>query len=156
AAVVAFQEGQSADIGEATQELANQVWSPLVPGLDDVDTLYIAPDGPLCFLSFAALPGRKAGTFALEDYQISYVNSGRWLYRQLQDARPPEGEGLLLCGDIRYRRPDAGAQPRSRSRDPLLPEPTAWTNLAATALEIDQIQSIWDGAESRASPTRKL
>ena len=58
----------------------------------EVDAVTIAPDGPLSFVSFGALPGRRPGTYALEDYPINYVNSGRWLYDQLQNPKSAPGQ----------------------------------------------------------------
>src|SRR5262249_52956986 len=86
--IVALQKGGLGEINEPARKLAGLVWSPLQNHLQGVENLYIAPDGPLCFMSFAAMPGREPGTFALDDYLISYVNSGRWLYEQLRNEEP--------------------------------------------------------------------
>jgi CHAT domain-containing protein len=143
-AIIDFQQGGTGDIEAPARELAGLVWSPIVAHLEGIDDLYIAPDGPLCFVSFAAMPGRKPRTFALDDYLISYVNSGRWLYEQLQNEEPATGAGLLVCGDITYERP--GVLPVARARPGLLSDPREWKNLAATGLEIEKVSELYASA----------
>src|SRR5262249_25138415 len=98
-----YQRDKGGQIDGATGTLAKLGWFPIQTHLQDVDSLVISPDGPLCFVSFAALPGRAPGTYAIEDYAIHYTNSGRSLYRQLRRLEQPAGGGLLVCGDIRYQ-----------------------------------------------------
>src|SRR5262249_15237500 len=116
--------------------------SPLLPHLPEkFDNLYIAPDGPLCFVSFAALPGRKFGTYAIEDFPISYVNSGRLLYQHLNSSRPSRGEGLLACGGIEYQRTERTPETRwgpVTQQDGDLPLHRNWKNLKAAEMEIDR------------------
>ena len=161
-----FQRGEATDIDLPSRELARLVWDPIVARLGDVDAVTIAPDGPLCFVSFAALPGRRPGTYALEDYPINYVNSGRWMYEQLQNPRSSSDGGLLLCGDIEYQKsipdetailPKTTAIPASmKNREPLIPDPGEWTNLAATRLEIEQVGDLFQETHLGALQTTKL
>src|SRR5262249_40827104 len=44
-------------------DLARLVWQPLRKHLTGIDTVLIAPDGVLCGLPFAALPGKASGSF---------------------------------------------------------------------------------------------
>src|SRR5207245_532033 len=55
------------------RELRRQLWLPLEKHLAGASTILIAPDGALCGLPFAALPGSKAGSFLLEERTIGYV-----------------------------------------------------------------------------------
>jgi CHAT domain-containing protein len=142
-----FRKGPAGSIEAATGDLASLVWTPVLEQMPaDVKHLYIAPDGPLCFVSFAAMPGRSPGAYALEDYRISYVNSGRWLYQLRHDPAHVTGEGILLCGGINYH-PLAplrgGDKPRAINRKPLLPDPAKIHNLPATEIEIDEVAELF-------------
>jgi CHAT domain-containing protein len=158
-AVDAFQRSETTDIDLQTRELARLVWAPLQAHLQDVDTLSIAPDGPLCFVSFAALPGRHPGTYALEDFAISYVNSGRWLYGQSQATQGQHGTGLLLCGDIDYQRTKNsrnGSESTKKHREPLLRDISEWSNLAATGLEIEQVAALYQKSHPESARTKAI
>ena len=158
-AIDGFQRGEATEIAQPSRDLARLVWDPVVARLGEVEAVTIAPDGPLCFVSFAALPGRHPGTYALEDYQISYVNSGRWLYDQLRNAKSSSGDGLLLCGDIDYQRSikrDTATPATNRNREPLIPDPGDWTNLAATGLEIEQVAGLFQKSRANNARTTSL
>lgn len=157
-ALADFQAGNVSDLQTASEQLARTIWTPLLPFLADTDTLCIAPDGPLCFVSFAALPGRKKGDYAVEDFQISYVNSGKLLYQQLKQSRSASGNGLLVCGGIEYQRANrpASAQEISQSRDAPLPIPRDLKNLKATGLEIDRVNELYQTIVSGVVRNLKL
>ena len=154
-----FQRGEPTDIDLPSRELARLVWDPIVALFGEVETVTIAPDGPLCFVSFAALPGRRPETYALEDYQISYVNSGRWLYDQLRNPKSSHGTGLLVCGDIEYQgiiSVETAVPAMKKNHEPLIPAPDDWTNLAATGLEIEQVASLFQATHADAPRTTTL
>jgi hypothetical protein len=46
----------------------------------------VAPDGPLAFVPFAALPGSKPGTYLVEEVTLGYVTSGRHLLELAADS----------------------------------------------------------------------
>ena len=54
------------------KQLAHLLWRPLQPYLRKVKTVLISPDGPVCGLPFAALPGKR-GTYLLKELAIGYV-----------------------------------------------------------------------------------
>ncbi len=80
-------------------ELRRLLWQPIEKYLAGASTLLIVPDGPLCSLPFAALPGRKPGSYLLEEHAIGYLTSGRQL---LLPAPCRHGEGLLALGGVDY------------------------------------------------------
>ncbi|MCX6898931.1 MAG: CHAT domain-containing protein [Verrucomicrobia bacterium] len=98
------EQGRRSDkavLDAASRELATLVWNPIVPLLADCRKVYISPDGELAFVSFGALPGSKPDSFVIDDFDISYVATGRDLVRQGGgQANPP-----LLVGA-----PDFGEQ----------------------------------------------
>jgi len=70
-----------ATLDAASQELAALVWNPIVPALGECRKVYLSPDGELAFVSFGALPGSKPDRFVIDDYDITYVATGRDLVR---------------------------------------------------------------------------
>jgi tetratricopeptide (TPR) repeat protein/CHAT domain-containing protein len=116
------------------RELARLVWEPLRKHLAGLHTVLIAPDGVLCGLPFAALPGQKPGSFLRDDQlAVGYVTSGRHLLELDRDAASPFGRGLLAVGDLDFGPPDKAA--------PALPTfaPRQWQPLPGTRPEVEQI-----------------
>jgi tetratricopeptide (TPR) repeat protein len=75
------------------------VWKPIVAYLPDtVTNLYIAPDGELSFLSFAAV-ARDDGSFMVDSYRVAYVSSGRDLTRS---TAPRQSDTLALFADPNF------------------------------------------------------
>ncbi len=101
----------------AAAELGRRVWEPLRPHLGDARTVLIAPDGSLSFFPFAALPGRRPGSYLIEDLAIGYVASGRLAVEALTDPQGPAGRGLLAVGDVDFQadpgQPGPAARPLS-------------------------------------------
>lgn len=130
-------------LDKAADEVARLVWQPIELLLKGARTLLIAPDGPLCFLPFAALPGRNPGTYLLEDFAISYIPSGRQLC-DLRKAASVINEGLLAVGDVEY-----GTAAASRDfallvqRGGLLPDKARWRNLPASGEEVEQVVDLF-------------
>jgi CHAT domain-containing protein len=62
-------------------------------------TLYLCPDAALAAIPFAALPGRQAGSFLIDDHLLVQVSMA-------QDLVPwpgrEAGKGALLLGDVDY------------------------------------------------------
>lgn len=113
--------------GEAAgSELRKTLWEPLATAIGDATTVLISPEGALGRLPFAALPGKRPGTYLLEDYRLALVPAPR-LIPALAAAAPHDlpDVDLLLVGDVDYgpfhpestpanaaRRPGAGPWPR--------------------------------------------
>jgi tetratricopeptide (TPR) repeat protein len=113
AAVQAWRRAVQAnqDPGPVATELARRVWQPLRPHLSGAHTALLAPDGVLCGLSFAALPGGKAHTFLIEEVALGYVTSGRHPLELAAADDGPRGQGLLAVGGLSY-----GAAPAALPR----------------------------------------
>jgi CHAT domain-containing protein len=82
--------------------VADLVWRKLAPQVGNARMVLLAPDGPLCYLSFAALPGRKPGTFQIEDHAIGYVPFGRFAHDLVKAGRGAPRSGMLAVGGIQY------------------------------------------------------
>jgi CHAT domain-containing protein len=89
------------------RQLCKLVWEPLGNGLEQVHTVLIAPDGMLNRVSWGALPGRKAGSYLLEDFAIGLVSSG-WQLLALKQAGSV-GKGILAAGGVDYGSPEKAA-----------------------------------------------
>jgi CHAT domain-containing protein len=101
-ALVASQQGRPAVLDRPGEELARLVWRPLAAHVQGARTVLIAPEGPLCSVPFAALPGGRPGSYLLEDFTIGYVPSGRWLGDLRRQPAAPAAKGLLGVGGIDY------------------------------------------------------
>jgi CHAT domain-containing protein/tetratricopeptide (TPR) repeat protein len=126
--------------GPAGQALRRLVWQPLARHLPDgTRTLYLAPDGTLTQLPWAALPGARADTVLLEDYALAVVPHGELLLEALTAGkagrpRPPvpaeDKEGILLAvGGVSYGAGRQGAVAR-------------WPALPGTARELERVLAL--------------
>jgi len=113
--------------------VARLVWDPLARELPaGTTTVYLAPDGELARLPWAALPGRKPGTVLLDDLTIAVVPHGPFLLEQLKYPSGPvtAKETVLALGAVSYG-------------------PTGnYTALPGTAAEIQQVTGL-AGARAR-------
>jgi CHAT domain-containing protein/tetratricopeptide (TPR) repeat protein len=134
--------------GELAAELRRLVWLPLARQLPPgTHALWLAPDGPLTGLPWAALPGSRPGTVLLEEYALAVVPHGRFLAQQLSASSgptPAEQGPLLAVGGVSYdqaaeavpvpdttvvsQRAAAGAKGK-----------VAWPALPGTAREVEQV-----------------
>jgi tetratricopeptide (TPR) repeat protein/CHAT domain-containing protein len=125
----------------AAGQLSRLVWEPLAALLGpDTNTVYLAPDGALHGLPWAALPGSKAGSFLLEEYALALVPHGPFLLDQLTAPPPPPGgQGTLLAvGGVAY---DQGPtlQPAIRRAAERGKGQGEWPALPGTAKELEQV-----------------
>src|SRR5215472_159503 len=132
------------------QDLARLLWQPLRKHLKDIEVVLIAPDGYLCGLPFAALPGGKPGTYLIEELAIGYVTSGRHLLELDADKGAPRGKGLLTVGGLAY------GKPPGKSEQSTVFAALAYRDLPGTQLEADRIARLYRQAFSKAEPARQL
>lgn len=97
--------------------LRRLIWEPLEPHLGDVPTVLVSPDGLLNELPFAALPGRDADKYLLEERAVGVLAVPQCLPELLthqdstpQDATPPS---MLALGEIDYDARATVAEPRT-------------------------------------------
>jgi CHAT domain-containing protein/Tfp pilus assembly protein PilF len=97
--------------GSAAQDLRRLLWRPLAARLPaGTESVYVAADGALARLPWAALPLDGAGTPLLERYTVALVPHGPFLLQRLrQPPRPADRAGALLAvGGIHYDRGGPG------------------------------------------------
>jgi CHAT domain-containing protein len=101
----------------AAAALARLVWQPLRAQLPaKVHTVWLAPDGALTRIPWAALPGAKADTILLEEHTVAVVPHGAFLLQQLTAGGPgrvsaPSGPSLLAVGGVAYDQAPSAVQP---------------------------------------------
>jgi CHAT domain-containing protein len=129
--------------GRAAAVVKELVWDKLRPHLPaEVHTVYLAPDGELTRLPWAALPGRRPGTVLLEETAVALVPHGPFLLERLSQAPPrrPPGEAALVLGGVDYHKaPEAIAAQRKLEIAGVEAAPQArpltWSALPATDRE---------------------
>jgi CHAT domain-containing protein/Tfp pilus assembly protein PilF len=97
--------------GRAAQELRRLLWQPLAAQLSaGTQALYLAADGALARLPWAALPLSQAGTPLLQRYRLALVPHGTFLLQRLrQPVQPTDHAGTLLAvGGVHYDREGPG------------------------------------------------
>jgi CHAT domain-containing protein/tetratricopeptide (TPR) repeat protein len=85
--------------------LAQLVWRPLRAHLPTgTKVVWLCPDGALCQVPWAALPGHKPGTVLLEEHALAVVPHGPFLADALRGpALPAPRKGqILLVGGVDY------------------------------------------------------
>ncbi len=90
------------------RKLRQSIWDPIVPLVQDCQTILYSPDASLARFPLAAFPGDRAGKFLIEDYSIALAPAPRMLAetfaRQPTPAAPSTAKeaDLLLVGNIDY------------------------------------------------------
>jgi hypothetical protein len=82
--------------GEEGMRLRAAVFDKLVPHLGGSTRLFVAPDGELYRLPFEALP-TSDGKRLIDEYQISYLGSGRDVLRFAADSAVEAGSPLIAA-----------------------------------------------------------
>jgi CHAT domain-containing protein len=127
----------------AAAVLKELVWDKLCPHLPaGLHTVYVAPDGDLTRLPWAALPGRQPGTVLLEETAVALVPHGPFLLDRLTHPpppRPPGGTALVLGGVDYQNAAQAVAALRGLEALGIEPAPAkkqgVWSALPATSQE---------------------
>jgi CHAT domain-containing protein len=91
-----------------SQPLRQMLWEKIARHIPaDTEAVYIAPDGVLARLPWAALPGRKAGSVLLEEHAVAVVPHGPFLLDGLtgEPAKGPRDETVLAVGGVDYAAP---------------------------------------------------
>jgi CHAT domain-containing protein/Tfp pilus assembly protein PilF len=86
---------------KAARLLREKLWLPLEKALGGAKTVLVVPDGLLCSLPFAALPGSTQGRYLIEERTIVQLPSAR-LVLDLDGGKSLPAEGLLALGGLDY------------------------------------------------------
>jgi CHAT domain-containing protein/Flp pilus assembly protein TadD len=130
----------------AAAALAKLVWDPirekLPPG---VRTLYLAPDGALTQVPFAALPGKKLDTVLLEEYAFATVPHGPFLLARLTEKGKalPAGGTFVAVGGVDYQKPPDRTPAVAVAGSPFLAvKRVAWGKLPATKVGMERVADL--------------
>jgi CHAT domain-containing protein len=126
--------------------LRRRVWEPIAQHFPaGTDTVYLAPDGALTRLPWAALPGEQPGAVLLEQYTLATVPHGRYLLARLRQSTKASAGTVLAVGGVRYDDRPAPADPAPAGTLVADAAPTRdgalgrWGYLAGTEREVQRL-----------------
>jgi CHAT domain-containing protein len=99
-------------------ELRKLLWERIEPHVQGAKLILVAPEGPLNGLPLAALPGKKAGSYLLEEYTFVNIPTPQ-LLPDLVDKADPRFErpvSMLLVGDVDFGEPGTPFIPLAGTR----------------------------------------
>ncbi len=107
---VANQNGRPINAAEELEmdssgaNLKKMIWSPVEKHLGNDEMVIISPDGPLGRFPLTALPGRKPGSYLIEERKLVCVAVPRLLPQMLKQSvvKLSDRSKTLLVGDIDY------------------------------------------------------
>jgi CHAT domain-containing protein len=111
--------GISPDAVDAGRLLREMLWTPLVDAIGDAKLVLISPEGALCRLPFAALPGSREGAYLIEEVALAVVPTARLIpVLVTNDDLTALPKDLLVLGGVDYddrarRDGDAAERPAS-------------------------------------------
>jgi CHAT domain-containing protein/lipopolysaccharide biosynthesis regulator YciM len=132
-------------------ELRRLLWLPVEKHLKDGQAVLIAPDGMLCSLPLAALPGSKPGSYLVEERAIGYVTSGRHLLEVTDTGEHRPVDGLLSVGGLAY-----GKGERRLPASSGIPRLPACADLPGTRLEIERVNGLYRDTFPAGRASRQL
>jgi CHAT domain-containing protein len=143
--------GKRPESQAAARLLRQRIWEPLEPHLTGAGLVLVSPDGILGRFPLAALPGKVADSYLLEDVSLAVVPCAMALPRMLDDSVPRiEVPGqLLIAANIDYdaATPTPTAPPvRKFGRQLAAVRGADWkgfTPLAATRGEMASIERLY-------------
>ncbi|MEM0978685.1 MAG: tetratricopeptide repeat protein [Cyanobacteria bacterium P01_H01_bin.58] len=100
-------------VEQVTGDIKKLVFDPIAPYLQDTDHLLISPDGQLNLLPFEALQTEAGGEYLVQQYQISYLNSGRDLLKF--DVVEPSRNPAVIVANPDYEVADGTVVAQGRS-----------------------------------------
>jgi CHAT domain-containing protein/Tfp pilus assembly protein PilF len=143
--------GQAASVQAPERTLRRLVWEPIETHLRDCSTVILIPDAALTAVPWAALPGKKPGSFLLEEYALATASHGQQLY-DLLNRESPQGNKSLVVGGVHYdsNPVNAPAQQiavaqRGPARD--AKKEFTWQYLPGSLREAEQITALWNRSE---------
>ena len=129
----------------AGRNVADLLWKPLEPLLDEPDLVIICPDGPLIEVPFSALPGKKPGTYLLEDLAIASIPTLQILPRIVATNGTEETpSSALLVGDINFSATNVESAPGDSKALSDRAAGFRFTQLPGTTAEIEEISKLFN------------
>ncbi len=107
------------------------LWAPLADALAGATLAAVSPDGPLGRVPWAALPGKKEGSYLIEDHAIAVVPAPQELPGLLA-GKPGGPMSLLAVGGVDFGEGE-------------------WAALPATGLEAEAVKGLFPGKAAALS-----
>lgn len=93
-----FQAEQWTDIAF---DLQKTLWEPIDDHISGSKHVIVVADGQLCRVPWCALPGRRPGSYLIDDYAVSLLSDPEELGVILRN-KPLDGANLLAVGNVDY------------------------------------------------------
>jgi CHAT domain-containing protein len=131
-------------------ELRRLVWEPLQDSCAGVKLLLVSPDGALSRFPWAAIPGKQAGTYLIEEMALVTVPIPSRLPELLAAPRNQDTkQSLLVVGDVRFDGlasvADSGTSAQSALRGTRSGSLFHWSELPGTSAEAEAIRKTFAG-----------
>lgn len=95
--------GDTSEAQQAGQELRKQLWEPLLPLIENSKIILVSTDGDLGRFPIAALPGKEAGKYLIEEHRLVMIPVPQLLPELMESNSPSDlPRGLLAMGAIDY------------------------------------------------------
>ena len=142
-----FLEQVSARVDTAAtgEALGRAIRTPLVPHLEGIEALIVSADGLLGRLPLGALPGRRPGTYWVDDLAFASTPSAHSLVARRR-RNDQAGSGALIVGGVDYGATQTASMPgtshdrltsnRGPTRSRLI---TRWPPLSETLIEAETV-----------------
>ncbi len=140
--------GLSPQAKAAGLALREQLWQPLLMHIGDAKMILISPDGVLGKLPFAALPGKEANSYLIEDHRIALVPVPRLLPGLVAADRSQVVAKPLLMGGVDYDAKLSLAEnvgDATLAAKPWSHATNGWSNLKFSGPEVRDIGKIYRG-----------
>jgi CHAT domain-containing protein len=142
--------GRQIDGVDPGRKLRDLIWEPLPDAVRQAKLVIISPGGALARFPFAALPGEKPGTYAIETQSFAIVPVPALLAEQLETTPDAEQRpSLFVLGDVNYDSVDPGAATEGQLAAAAAlragSEDNKWTALPGTRAEADAIKNAFAG-----------
>lgn len=137
------------------QDLRRLVWQKIEPALDGARTILISPDGATAQFPFSALPGRKPGTYLIEERAIAIMPIPRDLLDLAAPPAPsPRGPASLLAvGGVDFGAdPGRGTQLAMDRGDNVKDGAYHWQPLPGTVAEIAAVTAAFEEDHPKIVP----
>ncbi len=132
-------------VKETGRQLDEQLWRPVRKLLGPVRRVFLAPDGALNLVPFAALTGED-GRYLVEDYTLNFLTSGRDLLRLHSGGNPAGTEAVIIANPV-YDLAATGKKEPAASRRSADFTQFYYPPLPGTALEARALQTLLPDAQ---------
>jgi CHAT domain-containing protein len=136
-------------------EMKELIWSPLEKHLAGAKVVLVSPDEAFAGVPFAALPGKKPGTYLIEDVALAVVPVPQMLPEMLKpvDKSKRLKPSLLVVGDVDYEKAGVGAKVDVGDRGAPLGVRRGWARLPGTFAETAAVSKAFSGLFKGGSVT---